>query len=356
IAAKYIPFKILLLTVSLIYLYFFFPALNHFLGFLLYGYIIYYSLDYVFKLNNKLFGAILLVVPMFFVKGLILKDIISFAGLSYITFRVTQLYIDNVNTNKPVSIIDYLCFTLFPPTLLIGPIDRFERFKSDIDKGYERINTQALTDGWQIMLYGILQKYVLAELVNRYWLSHAVTDSKALPDMLNYMYAYSFYLYLDFAGYSSLAVGLSKMFGINTPENFNSPFLAVNPQDFWRRWHVTLGDWLKDYIFRPYYKWISSKPKWKQYPLFRQNSGLFVTFLAMGFWNGFKGYLIISGCIFAVYSVVHNTYDYYCRKNGRDIVFGKLPPMAIKVLSIFIMFNLACFALYVFSGKFPFIK
>jgi membrane protein involved in D-alanine export len=300
-------------------------------------------------------GALLLVLPMVLVKASFQTDLIAFAGLSYITFRTIQVYLDNNASEKPANIIDYILFMLFPFTLLIGPIDRFQRFKNDLNGGYGRLNGKQLSDGWQILLLGIVQKFVLAELVNRYWLSPLHAESKAAADVLNNMYAYAFFLYFDFAGYSSMAAGLGKMFGIDVPENFNNPFFAVNPQDFWRRWHITLGDWLREYIFRPYYKWISGKKRLKNFPLFKQNSGLFIIFVIMGLWNGFRGNFILSGCIFGLYSVVHNSYIYYSRKRGRDIIFGSLSEKSVRWISVLIMFNLTCIALYIFSGRCPFL-
>jgi membrane protein involved in D-alanine export len=204
-----------------------------------------------------------------------------------------------------------------------------------------------------MVLLGLVQKFVLAEAINRYLLSPLNTESTSLSEMLSNMYVYAFYLYFDFAGYSSLAAGFAKLIGINVPQNFNNPFVAVNPQDFWRRWHASLSDWLRDYLFRPYYKWISGKEKLKPYPLLKQNSGLFLTFLVMGLWNGFKSNYILSGVLFGVYSVVHNTYVVRSRQAGRDIVFGSLNEVAVKWISVFLMFNLACIALYVFSGRCP---
>ena len=348
---SFIPYRRLLLFITLFYIIGYFTEPLKAFGFVAYCYLIYFLFDYIFKLKNKLTGSILLALPMIFVKAHWQTDIVSFAGLSYITFRVIQIYLDNDRSSKPVSVPDFFLFMLFPATLLIGPIDRFDRFRSDLDSGYSRINPENLTRGWELLLLGILQKYIMAEAVNRFWLSHADQDSKHVSEMANNMYAYSLYLYFDFAGYSALASGMGRMFGINVPENFNNPFFAVNPQDFWRRWHITLGNWLRDYIFRPYYKWISGIRSLKNYPLLKQNTGLFLTFLVMGLWNGFLANYIISGSIFGIYSVVHNTYLVQCRKKQRDVIFGKMGPIAVKCISIFLMFNLTCFALYIFSGR-----
>ncbi len=354
--SKFIPYKLVLLFITLYYLTFLFPNPLQAFGFVIYCYSIYWLFDYVLKIKQRLLGVILLLLPMLFVKLKFQTDVLSFAGLSYTTFRVIQIYLDNNSDKKPANLITYILFMLFPATLLIGPIDRFNRFQSDLDSGYTNLSKIRFFQGYETILLGFLQKFIVAELLNRYWLKGINYESKELGDMAQYMYAYTFYLYFDFAGYSNLAVGLGKMCGIDVPFNFNIPFLAINPQDFWKRWHASLGDWLRDYIFRPYYKWISGKKSLKNYSLFKQNSGLFLTFTTMGLWNGFKANFIISGCVFGLYSVVHNTYLVQCRKKGRDVIFMNLNSSTVKYLSIFFMFNFACFAMYIFSGKFPFIK
>jgi membrane protein involved in D-alanine export len=349
-------FRNVLLGITVLYITVFFPKPLHAFAFVVYCYLIYYLFEYVFRVPNKLYGSILLALPMILVKASVELNFIQFAGLSYITFRVIQVYLDNVNSEKPVNPFDYLLFLLFPATLLIGPIDRFQRFQKDLDGGLAQLNGRRFVQGWDMLLLGVFQKFIAAELVKRYWLDKLDPGSHDADQVFQNMYAYTIYLFFDFAGYSSMACGLGRLFGIDVPENFRMPFLAVNPQDFWRRWHITLGDWLRDYIFRPYYKWISGIRKFKTWPLFKQNSGLFLTFLVMGLWNGFHKNFILSGIIFGIYSVVHNSYVYQSRKKGRDIIFGNLPAPVVKFISIFTMFNLACFAIYIFSGRFPFFR
>lgn len=353
---RIIPYQYFLSAFVFYYLLVLFPSPVQAIAFVVYGYLVYYLFEYVFKIKRKLIGTIFLLAPMILIKAAAAPDIISFAGLSYVTFRIIQIYLDNNSENKPCRFNSYFLFMLLPQTILIGPIDRSNRFFSDLDNGWKQITRDRIDEGWRTVMLGLLQKFVLAELITRYVLSGIDAESKEAGEMAKYMYVYSFYLYFDFAGYSNLAIGSAKMFGIDVPFNFNNPFIAVNPQDFWRRWHVTLSEWLRDYFFRPYYKWINGFKKLKDSPLLKANTGLFLTFVIMGCWNGFKSYFIISGCLFGLYSVVHNTYLVQCRKKGKDVVFGNMNPKLVRVISIFIMFNLVCFALYVFSGKFPFIK
>jgi membrane protein involved in D-alanine export len=150
-----------------------------------------------------------------------------------------------------------------------------------------------------------------------------------------------------------MALGIAKMMGINVPVNFTNPFVAVNPQDFWRRFHISLGEWLRDYFFTPLYLYFSRLARFKKQPLLRQNLALVLTFLLMGCWNGFKSNFMLSGLIFGIYSAIHNTYITQCKKKQKDVFFKNLNPSMVKYISIFIMFNLAAFALYIFSGRCP---
>lgn len=151
-----------------------------------------------------------------------------------------------------------------------------------------------------------------------------------------------------------MVFGFGKMMGIAVPVNFGNPFLSVNPQDFWRRFHISLGEWLKDYFFTPLYMQFSRMQRLKKYPLTRQHLAMFLTFLLMGCWNGFTAGFIISGALFGIYSVVHNWYVVTCRKKGRDVFFGNLSPRAVQIASIFIMINLVAISLFIFSGRCPF--
>lgn len=360
---KAIDFSSNLLILSIIFLIFYYPKPIHIFLLVFYSYGVYYLFNSVIKVHNKLIGSLILLLPMIIVKSTIkvhyypfdISQFVSFAGLSYMSFRIVSIYIESNPGSKPVNFFKYLNFLLFTPTLLIGPIDRYNRFLTDLKSGYDQINMDCFAKGWNSLILGIFYKYICAEIVDRYWLSQFNHDSTHLLDMISTMYAYYFYLFFDFAGYSSMAIGVGKMMGINVPINFDKPFIAKNPQDFWRRFHKSLGDWLRDYFFMPFYKFFSRKKKLKPYPLLRQNVALFCTFLLMGCWNGFQANYIISGAIFGIYSVVHNSYIYYSKKMRRDIVFGDMNERIINWISIFIMFNLTAFSIYIFSGRFPFL-
>lgn len=360
---KRIKYSYLVAFSSFFYLVLLFPKPIQFIGVLVYYYLIYYLFGRMMKYQKLLLPVILLALPMIFMKviGIFPEDslingkaglaanIFQIAGLSYITFKVIQLYIDEKDREQTVSILHFFNFTAFVPTLLIGPIDRYNRFTSNVEKGCDEINLSNFAKGYDSFVKGILYKFIIGEAIRRLVLSHLVDDG-SLMYHLSYMYTYLFYLFFDFAGYCLLAIGFGNFIGIDVPFNFDKPFLAVNPKEFWKRWHKTLGDWLNDYFFKPIFKELTTKKTFKL-SIQRQNVALFLTFTLMGFWNGISVYYVASGMLFGLYSVIHNYYFYLCQKNKRDVFFGKMNSKWVRILSIFILFNAVAFAIYIFSGK-----
>lgn len=359
--SRRIRYEYALAFTSLAYLVFMYPKPLQIFGLILYCYGIYYFLGRKLKLEGLLFPVILLALPMVFMKTLNIlpaageggslspaAHIFQVAGLSFLTFKVIQLYIDEKDSAQNVSLLSFFNFTAFVPTLLIGPIDRYARFTGNVHRGYENMTASFFLEGLDKLVRGLLYKFIIGEAIHRLILEHLVNDG-SIGFHLASMYSYLFYLFFDFAGYSLLAIGFGNMIGIDVPFNFDRPFLSVNPKEFWKRWHKTLGDWLNDYFFKPVFKELTTKKVFK--PIQRQNIALFLTFTVMGFWNGFELHFIVSGMLFGLYSMIHNYYVYLCKKNGRDVFFGKLGPKTVRYLSIFIMFNAVAFAIYIFSGR-----
>ncbi len=352
-------YKYLLVFLNACFLTIIYPSPIHFFLLVIFSYFLTYLMSVVIKPKKKIWGLLMLLLPMLLVKFNIrlpfypfeLNNLLAFAGLSYASFRIMGYYMDRAPNEKMADPATYFNFLAFTPTLLIGPIDKFSRFKQSQDSALESLTTENYIVGWKYIVKGVAFKYVLAELVDRYWLNIFAADATGVLPVLNGMYAYYAFLFFDFAGYSHMALGIGKMMGINVPVNFTNPFVAVNPQDFWRRFHISLGEWLKEYFFTPIYLYFTRLKKLKAYPAFRQNFALLLTFLLMGCWNGFKSHFVLSGLLFGLYSAVHNNYTIQCKKAGKDVVFGTMNPTLVKYLSIFIMINLVAFSLYIFSGR-----
>ena len=351
-----IKYKYIVLLINALYLILLFPKPLQLMLLVLYSY---FSIRILAKKGaNYLTAVLVLSFPLIMMKLIgihtfgkaneKLANIFQIIGISYITFRSIQVFIDEVSTTKKLNFLDFFNFTVFIPSLLIGPIDRFKRFTNDVDAGYENITTNSYVEGYQLLLKGLVYKYILAEFINRLVLNH-LTDDGTLTYHIMYMYSYLIFLFFDFAGYSLLAMSFANFIGVSLPFNFNQPFLAVNPKEFWQRWHKSLGDWLNDYFFKPIFKDFTTKQKFK--PITRQNLALLSTFTLMGFWNGFEPHYIVSGVLFGVYSIVHNYYVYLCKKNKKDVFFGTLNPKIVTLISIVFMFNAVAFSIYIFSGK-----
>ncbi len=359
---KEAAYKYVLAVLNFVFLILIYPKPYHFLILIAFS----YSATFIIsgKFINKVWGILLLLLPLLLVKLDIrissypfeFNSILSFAGLSYASFRIIGYYMDKAPDERMADFASYFNYLSFTPTLLIGPIDKFSRFKASQEIGFLSINLKNSIVGWNAIVKGLAFKYVIAELISRYWLGTFDSSNTKVWFIINNMYAYYFYLFFDFAGYSFMALGVGKMMGINVPINFTNPFLAENPQDFWRRFHISLGDWLKDYFFTPLYMFLTRKKSLKKYPLARQNVSLVLTFFLMGCWNGFKLHFILSGLMFGAFSAIHNSYVVYCKKSGRDIIFGSLNTKIVRIISVLIMFNLVALALYIFSGRCPFIS
>ncbi|MDK2080470.1 MBOAT family O-acyltransferase [Aliarcobacter butzleri] len=349
ILKRFISYKTVIFLSVVIYISICIPDSYKLFLLLLYVYIIYL----IFVSNNyqeTIFPMIVIAFPMILHK-LDIDPIFKIIGISYITFRTIQAIVDSQNYGK-LSFMEFTSFLLFPTTLLAGPIDRSYRFQEDLKKGYENLTLQNVGKGWDILIVGVLFKFVIAQLVAMYWLAKIDENSTNFLDMANSAYSYTTYLFFDFAGYSAMAVGLSFMIGIFIPMNFNHPYLAPNPQDFWRRFHITLGTWLTDYFFKPLYKYLHKYPYLKNRKLLLQNIAITCTFLLMGMWNGLTWYFIFSGFLFGIYSSIHNAYVLYVKKGGYDY-FSFFPEIISINLKRFLMINGAVFALYFFSGRVP---
>ncbi|MCT7610657.1 D-alanyl transfer protein [Aliarcobacter butzleri] len=346
---KFVSYKTVIFLSVVIYIAICIPHSYKLFLLLFYVYIIYI----IFVSNNyqeTIFPMIVIAFPMILHK-VDIDPIFKIIGISYITFRTIQAIVDSQNYGK-LSFMEFTSFLLFPTTLLAGPIDRSYRFQEDLKKGYENLTLQNIGKGWDILIVGVLFKFVIAQLVAMYWLAKIDENSTNFLDMANSAYSYTTYLFFDFAGYSAMAVGLSFMIGIFIPMNFNHPYLAPNPQDFWRRFHITLGTWLTDYFFKPLYKYLHQYPYLKNRKLLLQNIAITCTFLLMGMWNGLTWYFIFSGFLFGIYSSIHNAYVLYVKKGGYDY-FSFFPEIISINLKRFLMINGAVFALYFFSGRVP---
>jgi len=296
--------------------------------------------------------VILSLVPLFISRILPILEIdykFGFLGISYITFKVMQILVEiKDNMIKEVNFIDYLSFMIFFPTLSSGPIDRSRRFIKDIEKTISKTEyLDNLGKGIEYILQGLVYKIILSQLIfdKINIISEATYTTKNLTI---YMYLYGFYLFFDFAGYSLMAVGVSKIFGIDTPMNFNKPFLAKDMKDFWNRWHMSLSHWFRDFVFSRLVFAMFKKKIFKS-SLTTAMVAYIVNMTLMGVWHGINfSYLLYGlyhGIILAITEYFQKTKFYKNNKNKKWFEYS----------SIFITFNLIMFGFFIFSEKFVYV-
>ncbi|MBI5840237.1 MAG: D-alanyl-lipoteichoic acid biosynthesis protein DltB [Chloroflexi bacterium] len=270
-----------------------------------------------------------------------------FLGLSYITFRTLDVTLGiQDGLIKEVKPLPYLTFLLFFPTISSGPIDRYRRFNEDWNR--ERTREQFVQDldgGIHRIFTGFLYKFILAALIKQYWLD-PVTGTTDFLSTLSYMYAYFFYLFFDFAGYSAFAVGFSYILGIHTPENFNRPFLSRDIRDYWNRWHMSLSFWFRDNIYNRF-TFAALKGKWFKNSQTASYLGYLITMGLMGVWHGTAWHFLIYGLYHGFLLVATNWFDR--RYKGNRLLNDK--GLIWQALSILITFHLVAFGLLLFSGR-----
>ncbi|MGL4877731.1 MULTISPECIES: D-alanyl-lipoteichoic acid biosynthesis protein DltB [Paraclostridium] len=273
---------------------------------------------------------------------------IGFIGISYLNFRTIQMVIEIYDgAIKEVKISTMLYFVLFFPTLSSGPIDRSRRFEKDLEKKIpkEEYIEDYLIPGIKKIFMGVGYKFVIAFLVNTYWMSKIPSEINFVNAM-SYMYAYSLYLFFDFGGYSLFAVGTSYIFGIKAPDNFDKPFLSKDMKEFWTRWHISLSRWFGDYIFSRFVIASMRKKRFKKRAT-ASHVAQMITMITMGFWHGLTWFYIVYGIYQGVVLVLTDMYQKkskFYKQHKKDKWF--------EIVQIVITFHIACFGLLIFSGYF----
>lgn len=271
---------------------------------------------------------------------------LGFLGISYVSFRALDLLFclrDNVIATP--GLFDFLGFLFFFPTISAGPIDRYRRFTADWWKRRSRAEFIADLDAAVHRIFrGFLYKFIVAALIKQYWLDR-VASGDTLSALVSYMYAYSLYLFFDFAGYSAFAIGFSYLFGIHMPENFNRPFLARNIRDFWNRWHITLSFWFRDHVYMRFLL-AARRGGWIGNAHLTAITGYFLAFGLMGLWHGLELRYILYGVYQATLLSGFHMFSEWSK--------GRLLPVdnpLWRAGAVFVTFQLVCFGFLIFSGR-----
>lgn len=270
----------------------------------------------------------------------------GFLGISYVTFRALDVIFSiHDGVIKSLSPAQFAAYLFFFATFSSGPIDRYRRFTQDWNRRRNREEfLQDLDGAVERVFRGFLYKFILAALVKTYWLDRVGTGGGVL-ELWSSMYAYSFYLFFDFAGYSAFAIAVSYLCGVHTPENFNLPFLAANIRDFWNRWHMSLSFWFRDHVYMRFLL-AASKGKWFKGKYTSSYLGLFLTFGLMGVWHGSQLHYILYGLYHAA---LLSGYDAFSRWDKHQKRWPEGPVW--RWVNVLLTFHAVCFGLLLFSGR-----
>ena len=243
-------------------------------------------------------------------------------GISFFTFQlmsyVFDIYYRNAKAQKnPIYVALYI--SLFPQ-LIAGPIVRYQQIEDEIIERKESL--QKISEGISRFIYGLGKKVLLSNFVAQ--IADNVFDNMDAPSVLLAWFgaiAYTLQIYFDFSGYSDMAIGLGRMFGFHFLENFNYPYIANSVTDFWRRWHISLSTWFRDYIYIPLGGNRVKKSRWIL--------NLFIVWLLTGIWHGANWTVVLWGIFYFVILLVEKQTNFVKRMGG----FAHIYTMLIIILS-----------------------
>ena len=253
----------------------------------------------------------------------------TFHGLSY----VIDIYKDRIKAEK--NFIDYSVFVSFFPLLVAGPIERATHLLPQIQKKRTFDYSKAV-DGLRQILWGLFKKVVIADQCAEYanQIFNNSADYSGSTLVLGAVF-FTFQIYGDFSGYSDIALGTARLFGIDLLRNFAFPYFSRDIAEFWRRWHISLSTWFRDYLYIPLGG--SKGGTWMKV------RNTFIIFIVSGFWHGANWTFIVWGLLNALYimpSIIYNTN----RTNLEIVAKGKYLPTLKDFFSIGITFSLTVFA------------
>ncbi len=256
-------------------------------------------------------------------------------GISYYTFQSLGylIRIDRGSEKAEHNFGVFATYLLFFPKFLSGPVARSNHFLPQLNNPakFDRNNVYA---GSRLFLWGLFKKIVIAD--NLYG---------PVSDVYNNVHQFSgigliiilivqtIYIYCDFSGYTDMALGVAKIFGINLADNFNRPFLARNISDFWRRWHISLSSWCNDFIYNPFIV------KYRRFGNQAVIAGIFLTFFIVGIWHGANGTFVILGVLQGAAIV----YEFHTKKYRLKFAarFSKSTVNALSRITVFIFMSLS---------------
>lgn len=261
----------------------------------------------------------------------------TFHGLSY----VIDIYKGKIKAER--NFVDYSLFVSYFPLLVAGPIERATHLLPQI-KVQRKFEAEKAIRGIELMIWGFFKKVVIADsmsiIVNKVYADPASYGSKGL---IIAAVAFSFQIYCDFSGYSDIAIGCSKILGIDLLQNFNFPYLSRNIAEFWRRWHISLSSWFRDYLYIPL--------GGSKLSMILNIRNVFIIFVVSGIWHGANWTFVIWGAIHALLFIPSFVMGSN-KKYKQDLVYeGKLLPSVKDIVMIAVTFFFVTLAWIFFRAE-----
>jgi alginate O-acetylation protein len=215
-------------------------------------------------------------------------------GISFFTFQSMSYTIDLYRRKITVqrSFINFAAYVTCFPQIVAGPIVKYQDIAAELDD--RRVSISDMSDGVSVFIVGLAKKVLLAKNIGIFWSRVKEMDYSTLPALTAWLgiIAFTFQIYFDFSGYSDMAIGLGRMLGFTYPKNFDLPYLSKSVSQFWRRWHITLGSWFRDYVYIPLGG--SRAGKWKTV------RNLAIVWLLTGLWHGASMNFVLWGAWFGL--------------------------------------------------------
>lgn len=259
-------------------------------------------------------------------------------GVSYFTFQAISYLADiYLEIEEAEHHFGYFALYLaFFPKLLQGPIERAGALLPQLKQSYQ-FDYDVMRSGMLLFTWGLFKKVVIADRLGLYVdaVYNDVHSFTGLPLLLA-TYAYAFQLYMDFSGYTDMALGSARLFNINLTQNFSNPYLATSIADFWRRWHISFSRWILDYIFKPL------QMGWRNWGQAGTAAALIITFMVSGIWHGATWGFFVWGLLHGIYLASSIYYRPYQKRLHKWLGIEKSP--WLKWWQVFVTFNLVCLA------------
>jgi D-alanyl-lipoteichoic acid acyltransferase DltB (MBOAT superfamily)/lysophospholipase L1-like esterase len=276
--------------------------------------------DYLASLSNNILGT-----------AFDISNIMLPVGISFFTFQSLSYTFDVYRSRmEPVrNIIDFGFYVSFFPQLVAGPIVRASEFIPQLYADFH-LSKREFSHALFLISKGLIKKIIISDFIAVNFVDRVFDTPSLFSGFENLMaiYGYGLQIYCDFSGYTDIAIGLGLIFGFRFPVNFNSPYKATGVSDFWKRWHISLSRWLKDYLYIS----LGGNRKGK----IRTNINLLITMLLGGLWHGASLRFIIWGGLHGVGLIVNRIWDNLTKGRFKGGWFGKF-------LAIFITFNFVSF-------------